>query len=107
MPCRTGTFVHQQATEPESHEKSRLAPTATVAVVAVGSNIAVNYATDGKHGWWTWLAGVGLTVGGFAASLWLFRRQQGSLPGEQPVHGVELTNVEARGLRAHSVRSSG
>ncbi|MGW5106129.1 hypothetical protein [Nocardia sp. NPDC004123] len=53
-------------------------PTAAVAAVGTGTAVAVNMATDGGAKWWWWLVVVGLTVIGFAASLWLARRQADS-----------------------------
>lgn len=83
-------------------------PTAATAVMTTGLAVAVNYATGGDHSVWTWVAVVVLTVGVFAASLWVQSGQNTPPPGRQPVVGVDLRNVKAgRALRVKGIRATG
>ncbi|MBF6297765.1 hypothetical protein IU459_09430 [Nocardia amamiensis] len=95
-------------------------PTAATAAMTTGLAVAVNYATGGDHSAWTWVAVAVLTVGVFAASLWVQRGQSTPPPGHEPTVGVDLCNVKAgrilrvkgihatgTGVRARRVRSGG
>lgn len=92
-----------------------VAPTAVTAVLSTGLAVAINYATGGDHSGWMWVAVGALTVGVFAAALWVQHAQ--STAGEQPRAGVDLRNVRAGralrvkqvrgGVRARGVRSGG
>ncbi len=81
-------------------------PTAATAVMTTGLAVAVNYATGGDHSVWMWVAVGVLTVGVFAASLWVQRGQ--SAPSREPAAGVDLRNVKAgRALRVNGIRAAG
>ncbi len=83
-----------------------IAPTAVTAVLSTGLAIAVNYATGGDHSVWMWVAVAVLTVGVFAASLWMQLAQSSANP--QSARGVFLRKVKSRGgLRAEGVRAPG
>lgn len=83
-----------------------VAPTAVTAVMTTGLAVAVNYATGGDHSMWTWTAVGVLTVGAFAASMWLQHVQ--ATPSPEPAVGMVLRNVKSGGgLRVKGIRASG
>ncbi|WP_431957989.1 hypothetical protein [Nocardia lijiangensis] len=83
-------------------------PTAVTAVLTTGLAVAVNYATGGDHSVWAWVAVVVLTVGVFAASLWVQRGQSTPATDRELAIGVDLRNVKTkRGLLVKGVRSTG
>ena len=76
-----------------------VAPTGLTALLSTGLAVAVNVAT-GDGPWWMWLAVALLTLGVFAASLWLQYGQSStgsstSLPISSM--GIDLSDVEAAG----------
>ncbi|MEU1548966.1 hypothetical protein [Nocardia sp. NPDC005745] len=88
---------------------SRVAlPTAATAATSTALAAAVNYATGSDHSAWTWVAVVVLTVGVFAASLWVQRGQSTPPPESEPAVGVDLRDVKAgRALRVRGIRATG
>ncbi|MET8779079.1 hypothetical protein ABZV58_29095 [Nocardia sp. NPDC004654] len=81
-------------------------PTALAALLSTGLAVAVNYATGGGHSVWVWVAVAVLTVGVFAASLWMQLAQSSAAP--QAARGIFLRKIKSRGgLRADGVRAPG
>ncbi|MEU7221145.1 hypothetical protein [Nocardia iowensis] len=83
------------------------APTAMTAVVSTALAVVVNLATSSVESRWLWVAVAVLTVVGFVASLWLYRRSDHSPQPDRPPVGVDLGTVKARGFRIQGVRSTG
>jgi hypothetical protein len=50
-------------------------PTILTAVLASGSAVVINLATEWKHNIWLWVAAAALTVATAAVALWLARAQ--------------------------------
>lgn len=73
-------------------------PVAVTAVVSTGLAVVVNLATGGGP-WWLWVAVVGLTTAGIAASSWQYRQQM-IAPATPP---NSRSSVTASGTRSVAV----